>query len=75
MPRYEVTLPIAGHITVTVEADDENSAIAAAFESDELLTENIVGWEALERFNSGKVCHCPSPWNAEAALVDDEEAA
>ncbi len=66
MPIYNVTLPIAGHACLQVEADDEGAAIAAAFEQVE--NKHIEDWEALAQFNSGNVCHCPSPWEAIAEL-------
>lgn len=65
MAIYNVTLPIAGHLFLQVEADDEDAAIQAAFASDYSI-DDIEDWEPLERFNSGNVCHCPSPWEAEA---------
>lgn len=36
MPTYNVTLPLAGTLHITVEADDEDAAKAAAFQ---------VGWD------------------------------
>ena len=75
MKTYNVVLPIAGHIYVQVEANSEKEAIAAAFDSPDLVAENIESWEVLQKFNSGNVCHCPSPWeaSAELALEDDAE--
>lgn len=72
--EYNVTLPIAGHAYVTVEAD-----IAIASEEDAIdkalfivESKHLESWEALTRFHQGNVSHCPTPWEAEAELVDDE---
>jgi nicotinate-nucleotide pyrophosphorylase len=62
MARYLVEIPIAGHITVEVEADSEKDAIAAAWESEDLTLDNCENWEALEHFTQGNVCYCPQPW-------------
>ena len=62
MPTYSVMVPIAGHIIVDVEADNEDDAKEKALLSDDLDLKNVHEWEALEKFNSGNVCHCPSPW-------------
>lgn len=70
MKKYSVMVPIAGHIVVDVEAVNEAEAIRKALESEDLTLENIHQWEALEKFNSGNVCHCPSPWE-----IDVEEIA
>lgn len=65
MPRtFTVTLPIAGHAYVTVEADNEDAAIEAALEK--VTIDDIDEWEALPRFHEGNVCYCPSPWEATA---------
>lgn len=62
---YAVTLPIAGHAYVVVEADDEKSAIAKAHE--DVTLNHIESWAALDQFNQGNICYCPQPWEAEAA--------
>lgn len=64
---YSVLVPIAGHAHVTVEADDEESAIDLAMQ--EVTTDHLEDWEALRRFNQGNVCYCPSPWEVE--VVDE----
>jgi hypothetical protein len=72
MKEYEVTLPIAGHAYLTVEAESEEAAIEKAMG---LVTINeIEDWEALTQFHEGNVCHCPSPWEAEAECVGGEES-
>lgn len=69
MSTWNVTLPIAGHAFLTVDADSEESAIKEALEK--CSFEHIDTWEAMERFNRGNICYCPSPWEAEA--VEDAE--
>lgn len=72
---YSVALPIAGHIYVDVEAEDEDSAIAVALER-EFQTKDIENWEIMERgFTRGNVCYCPQPWDPEAELIDSGEDA
>lgn len=66
MPTYNVTLPIAGHAFVEVEADSEEAAIEAAL--DAVTRDDIEEWEALREFNRGNVCNCPSPWEATAKM-------
>ena len=57
---FEVTIPIAGHAFVQVEAESEEEAKQKAMEEVDGTSE--IHWEPLEQFNSGNVCHCPSPW-------------
>jgi hypothetical protein len=70
MAIYCVTIPIAGHAILTVEASSKEEAIEKGMEGAKLA--DIETWECLEQFNSGNVCHCPSPWKAEAELEDDD---
>jgi hypothetical protein len=67
MKTYLVTIPIGGHVTVEVEAEDEKQAVEAALVKN-LSTEDIdsATWETFERINSGNVCYFPLPWEAEA---------
>ena len=67
MAEYNVTIPIAGHIYKTVEADSEAEAIDKAMES--VSIDDLGDWEPLIQFNRGNVCYCPSPWEAEAELA------
>lgn len=69
MPQYSVLIPIAGHIEVLVKAENEDAAIEAAFESDDLKIDNLFQWEAVQAFTQGNVCYCPHPWEAEAQEV------
>lgn len=73
MRTFEVTLPIAGHAFLTVEAETEEEAIEQAF--NEVVLGDIEEWEALRRFNRGNICNCPTPWEAEAIDVTCPEAA
>lgn len=68
---FDVVIPIAGHCFVQVEADNEEDAIGKAFEKVSL--DDVQEWEALTRFHSGNVCHCPSPWEVEVEEVEDDE--
>ena len=68
MPYYAVTLPIAGHAYLEVEADSEEAAIEKALS--EIMIDNIETWEAVEQFNQGNVCYCPRPWEASAKLIE-----
>lgn len=71
MPKkWSVTVPIAGHAFLEVEADTEEDAISKAIEETGL--QHIGEWEALEWFNRGNVCYCPQPWEAEAECLDEE---
>lgn len=65
MRTYSVTIPVAGHITVAVEAENQEEAKKKAFEV-EVTADQIDEWTTLESFVSGNVCHCPSPWKIEA---------
>jgi hypothetical protein len=71
MATFYVTIPIAGHILVEVEADNRADAIERAFDSDDLSLTNCDSWEALRKFHSGNVCHCPSPWEIEVEEVKE----
>lgn len=60
---FTVTIPIAGHAYVDVKAESEKEAIEKAFNM--VNRDDIEEWEALEQFNSGHICHCPSPREVE----------
>lgn len=72
MSTYNVTLPIAGHAYLSVEAESERDAIQKAL--DEVTMDHIETWEAVERFNEGMVCYCPHPWEAEAEADEVEDS-
>lgn len=66
---YEVTIPIAGHAFLTVEADSEESAIEEAMNV--VTIDDVEEWEALDQFNQGNICYFPMPWEAEANQVGE----
>lgn len=72
MATYLVTIPIAGHLMVEVEATSESEAKDLAFD-EATLDQHLGNWEMLDRFNQGNVCYCPSPWAVEVERVEDEE--
>lgn len=55
MPRYLVTIPISGAISIEVDAENEDAALDAAFDSEELTSDNIDDWEAHREMVSGNV--------------------
>lgn len=55
MKKWEVSLPISGYVCVEVEAEDEESAIEAAFMSD-ITTKDIEEWETHHQIARGNVC-------------------
>lgn len=69
---FSVTIPIAGHAFLEVEAETEPEAIEAAFEK--VTLDHVEDWEALQRFNAGNVCYCPSPWEAEAEDIGEAQS-
>lgn len=72
MARYSVTVPIAGHIAVEVDADSEAAAIDMVMNGDVPIGDkDIIGYETLETFTRGNVCYCPTPWEVTAELVDE----
>lgn len=70
---FEVTIPIAGHAFISVEAENEEDAISLGM--DMVTLDNVEEWETVERFTQGNVCYCPRPWQAQATDVsrDDED--
>ena len=64
---YLITLPIAGHAVVVIDAIDEKSAIEKAME--EVTIEDFEDWEVLRQFNQSNVCYCPRPWEVE--VIDE----
>lgn len=67
---YDVTIPIAGHITYQVRADSPTHAIEMFDDLPESQRE--VSYEALSTFVEGNVCHCPHPWEQDAVEVEGE---
>jgi hypothetical protein len=68
LKTYSVTIPIAGHVIVEVDAEDEKSAIKKALDA-EISAEDIEQWQTLDRFLQGNVCYCPKPWEVSAEEV------
>lgn len=63
--EYWVQVPIAGHLSASVEASSEEEAKRLAMELD-IDDPNVdVSWEMLDKFHQGNVCFCPSPWEIE----------
>lgn len=72
MPKeWEVTLPIAGHAYLVVQAETAEEAIEVAM--NEVVHDSIETWEAVHAFHEGNVCYCPQPWTAEATCVGEVE--
>lgn len=69
MREWQVTIPIAGHAFITVEAETAEEAKELAF--GEVNRTHIEEWEPLEQFNQGNVCYCPSPWEVEVEDVGE----
>ena len=69
MKNWNVTVPVAGHAYVEVQAETEQEAIEKAI--GEVEKEHVETWEPLEQFNRGNVCYCPHPW--EATATDEGE--
>lgn len=63
MKNYLVTIPIAGHITFEVNAQDTKDAENIAWETDPDMGE--ISWEMLKTFCNGNLSYCPTPWEVE----------
>lgn len=63
MPKFDVIIPIAGHINMTVEASSKEEAIDKAM--DTATREDIEEWEYYEH-RDGNVNSFPSPYYPEA---------
>lgn len=78
MPKFYVTVPFAGSLSLTVEAADDEAAIAAAIDkagesfrvkaADEIDINEI---ELLENLLEGNVCYAPC-FYARAEEQDEE---
>jgi hypothetical protein len=57
--KFMVAIPIAGSISIAVEAANENTAIEAAWAAynDDGADAGEVEWEAHEAIATGNVCH------------------
>ena len=74
MKTYVVTVPMAGHLVIEVEAESEEAAIDAALESEDLTLDRLEDWQAMRQFNTGNICYCPQPWEAHVETVFDDPA-
>jgi hypothetical protein len=63
MPKFNVIIPIAGHIIMTVKANSKEEAIDKAMES--ATKKHIEEWEYYEH-REGNVNSFPSPYYPEA---------
>jgi hypothetical protein len=61
MKKYTVVIPIAGAISIEVEAEDKTRAINAAWAKidAEAADAGEVEWEFLNRIAEGNVCYAP----------------
>ena len=57
MKEFCISVPICGYAVVTVEAEDEDEAIAKALDTFELS--DIESWEALEHVMEGNCFYGP----------------
>lgn len=70
MPRYSVTLPIVGSVTVEVEADDYKAAVDKAMASD-ISFDDINEWDVLRQRCQGNVCSLPC--DSDVAEIEDAD--
>lgn len=64
MKKYEVNIPIAGYVSVLVDAEDKEGAKDAAFEKVEFQLVCASGTECVEldtysKITQGNVCYAP----------------
>lgn len=69
MKTWAVTIPIAGHAHMEVEAETQEEAIEKAM--DKVTIDDVDEWEQLTKFHQGNVCYCPSPWEAVAEDIGE----
>jgi hypothetical protein len=55
MPIYAVRLPITGVLEINIEAEDEESAIEKALQSDDLNVDYITEWDAVREIVRGNL--------------------
>ena len=67
--KWAVSIPFTGYVTVEVEADDEEAAIAAAWQSDDLDITKAVESEFHEKVTEGNVCNAVM-WEASAEEIE-----
>lgn len=59
MPKFYVSIPIAGSSTYEVEAENGKAAIKAAWAKVEAGEEGDITWEFFDEITSGNVLHAP----------------
>lgn len=69
---YTVALPVSGVIYVEVKAEDEESAIDAALQSDQITHDRLEEWEVHRHIVRGNVCSALQ-WSAEVTNVREIE--
>lgn len=62
MKNYLVTMPMTGHVSLAVQAEDEQGAICAFWDRLETITDideeaEDIGWEYCEHVTEGNVTH------------------
>lgn len=72
LPLWHVTIPVAAHAEIQVEAETETKAIERAKALIQLC--DLASFEALDYVMLGNVCHFPRPWEASADLLEEEAA-
>lgn len=73
MRLFAVTLPVCGYAVVEVEAEDEKSAIEAAFGAD-ITKAHIEEWDVYRHIAQGNVLYAPvNTPSAEDLGVDVDE--
>jgi len=58
MKEYDVTLPICGYVSLRVAAENEETALEKALDSN-ITTKDIVEWDAYKRIVDGDIFHGP----------------
>lgn len=71
MKKWSVAVPISGVIHVEVEAEAEEEAMEAAFNSEDLTLDNIEEWEAHRKIVQGNVCYALQ-WEIEVTEIDGD---
>jgi hypothetical protein len=57
MTKYIITIPIAGYVTMSVEAENEEDAIDEAFQ--EASLDDIDEWDVYSQIVEGNILHAP----------------
>jgi hypothetical protein len=84
MKTYNVTIPMAGHVCLSVKAESKDDAKEKALDVagealDRMLKDDdesgaeFQNVDVLDQFNRGNVCYCPDPWQVDVEEVEAEE--